>query len=407
MWMKLKALVRKYLSTAQGTRVATGILCVLLVAILNQKLGFVRYLDYLKEINLDAWLEGLASTPSPRIVLVTIDAADYLAYFGERSPLKPDIVADVVKLAFDGGASVVGVDIDTADWPDKFRAEHLSSYASRIVWAGDPPAKALTAPGSMPWIFADPALQQSKAENPKMRNETGIARTHPRLDGISFSDAIVCMFDPHNEICGEQEKRTEGEYIRFLSRRPCSDCFMEPDIQTLTLTMLKDARGSGRREWSARQPFKDMIVLIGGTAPKLKDYHATPFGRSSGVGIHADLISSRLLGPLVSVSKWAEFWIDFLCGVFVVAVEELIRHWAARRSSKAGHLVSEFAFLPAMLIGTLSITVLSYWLFRIGQTYFSCLVVIGSLFVHDWWASHVELASESGRHPHTKEAGAS
>ncbi|HHP7244922.1 MAG TPA: protein kinase domain-containing protein, partial [Elainellaceae cyanobacterium] len=72
------------------------------------------------------------------------------------------------------------------------------------------------------------------------------------------------------------------------------------------------------------QTFKDKIVLVGPTATLFQDMHATPFGKMSGVEVHANAIATLLKNRAIAHALPNSYWRGVLVFVSALALGTLI-----------------------------------------------------------------------------------
>src|SRR5205823_13507361 len=91
---------------------------------------------FLSGLTLDQLIRSSTPIQENRIVLIDITEDDYRDLFGQRRPLNPSIIMELITGAHNGGAKLIAVDISTTDWPKDWETHVTRPPAgTRVVWA--------------------------------------------------------------------------------------------------------------------------------------------------------------------------------------------------------------------------------------------------------------------------------
>jgi CHASE2 domain-containing sensor protein len=296
----------------------------LAVEMLLEQIGAIRPIDsYVFDTMF--WLQD--SPQSQRVVLVTIDNADYREHFDRRSPLDARKVFDAVRLIARGRPCVIGVDLDTSG-PDFAKATALPE---NVVWARGAAAvedKPETGGEGIPAAIECDGFLGGAAGYRTYRDEEGRLSTHP-ASGVALAcidpDGVVRRYahcfhgvdigakelpamGPSEglvdslawKIVSEYRRRHNGAETRVDATQPRSASGREEELAIIHFspdrlrfqhirfsTLLQKAE---RSEWLS--VFQDKIVLLGGTYRAARDEHATPVGARHGMEVVAEEIDT-------------------------------------------------------------------------------------------------------------------
>jgi hypothetical protein len=350
----------------------------------------MRLPQYLLEVSFDEFARNNLAPTDDRIVLIDIDDESYREDFHSESPMSPDVVRKLIQFAVDNKAVVIGVDIDTSHWGRECNRLDHQPLDVRII-CGSVNADAVGYLG----------ISAVRVDEPHVRNETGIVRTHPAFGPggrLSFSDALVDRYCNPAELpggttmplrlsdCPLKEKLAEtigqSRYISFVERQPCppgSVCRSSPRFARFPAgKLLRPPKGTPPPD----DLFFNKIVLIGGTAEAFRDDHESPFGPESGLELHAEMVASRLHGGVSPLSKWTTIGLDLFTGVLILFLQGLaVRRFAVRTGRPS---LKEPLELLVIIAAALTVGYLAYLSFWIAQINYSFMVVLLSLLVGDW-----------------------
>jgi hypothetical protein len=228
------------------------------------------------------------------VVIVDIDENDFADIFkGQRSPLNPPVLQQVVDAIARGEPCVVGVDIDTGfDQFRSFRTEHLDNF----VWARDfQDASEIIPRGVLGSDVTTGREATIRSALPRTISEKGVTRYYSRMVETnkgnlpSFGWAIF-----------EEARRRKCPGIAFPD--------LEATDETLTIGFSRGASGTGRTRipashilkfdegnWENKELIKGKIVLLGGSYLN-EDRRPTPLGMMNGFSINANIIETELRG---------------------------------------------------------------------------------------------------------------
>jgi CHASE2 domain-containing sensor protein len=137
--------------------------------------------------------------------------------------------------------------------------------------------------------------------------------------GDSFPWAIVrafCQKSPKaSRLCSEagqhNRKIERDKFLNFSGNRY--------DLPTYAASFVLTAHGA--EWWKDKSPFRDKVVLLGGSFRAARDVYNTPLGTTSGVQLMAQVVESELQGRGISqVNKLLMILFDFAAWIVLVAV---------------------------------------------------------------------------------------
>lgn len=279
-----------------------------------EKLG---WFDRFEMAWLDSFLIFQSTGAQQDVIVVYVTDGDYHKLFRARSPLDPTVLSDVITAVLRGGASAVGVDVDTSD--KSFQALRTSPGWTAVIWAeGGAPngdgvfrvEKPLGGRGGVPeGIAAFPI------------DGDGIVRHYQRMfradDGLvpSFAWRVVQVFcRERGTKCARsslQRGSTDRLILHFTSEGQAAGRLSASDV-------IHAAASAG---WGSTQPFKGRIVLIGGSYRAGRDVIASPVGIKPGVSLTADAVRTELgQGPIQPLRDALAFLLDLFIGALIVYI---------------------------------------------------------------------------------------
>ena len=142
-------------------RFAEGALFVLIALAFTVALHHTHFVRGFERANLSilSLIAGLAGA-SRDVDVVTITDDDYRNLFSSESPLREDLVRELIRGIADAGAAVIGVDIVTDDWKESCR--HNKEIGIPIVWFRDIKVSGGDAIQETPW--KEPTVGGSEEE---------------------------------------------------------------------------------------------------------------------------------------------------------------------------------------------------------------------------------------------------
>ena len=167
-----------------------------LITFFVQVIEHLGWFEHLQATIVDTLSRGLTHEVPKDILIVEITDENYKEFFGQRSPLNPDTVIQLIQSVEQLHPTVIGVDLDTRDvaWAeaDLRRLEHLMP---RIVWAGVPeeattPEENPSDPGNPAPLRLLPVL--GGHVDPKWPVAVGVVRFPTGPDG--FVRAFHCSY---------------------------------------------------------------------------------------------------------------------------------------------------------------------------------------------------------------------
>lgn len=268
-----------------------------------------------------AWLDSfliLQSVPPPQdVIVVYVTDDDYYRFFRGQSPLDARRLSQLIGAASAGGASVIGVDIDTSN--ESFRHLRIDPTWTTIVWGED-----------------------------GIPNEDGTMHVVRALGGRAVKSAGLTDFpiDGDGVVRGYQRVFiTNGSALASLpwalvqafcakTRPSCSRIDLSNGSTERLVLHFALEPSSGRRlsagdvlqastspRWQASKPFRDRIVLIGGSYRAGRDVIISPMGAKPGVSLVADAVRTELgQGPIEPLRDGLAFLVDVLIGALIVYI---------------------------------------------------------------------------------------
>ena len=273
-----------------------------------------------------AWLDSfliMNRAQNSNVAIVYITDKDYYKLFQGRSPLDAAILSRAVSAASVGGASVIGVDLDTSD--RSFRTLQIDSRWPAVIWGEE----GIPNTGSMvpvPALGGRSIALTGLTEFPI--DSDGVVRRYQRtfMSGSkllpSFSWIIVKTYCArHLNLCSHID-------LRDASSRTMVMRFSSLPRQSLSVGEILDAARSPY--WRESRPLNDMIVLIGGSYHAGRDLVVTPLGIKPGVSLTADAIRSEFdRGPIQPLRSGIAFLLDLGIGALIVWISYGFRPRAA------------------------------------------------------------------------------
>ena len=274
--------------------------------------------------------------PTPDIVLVLVDDESF-AKLGHRQPLPRRELAQLGEFLLKSGARVVGFDIHvtTASEPE---ADNALVRFSRTSSAGGSPvvfaAVATPTTGTPPSYVLGPAFSAELASlfgyanvplgadgvvrrlNPVLHGERGplpsfalaVLAAHERYTPQTLTQALA---DPRGPVlpAGDPARgilRSERVSLRTLSSNVWRIDFAGPPgtFASFPAGVLLTMAASGATP-EQDNPFRDRIVLVGGTFAESRDFHPTPLGLMAGVEIQANIVHTLLARRALLPPHWA------------------------------------------------------------------------------------------------------
>lgn len=308
-----------------------------------QRLGLFEGLE---ETDADHYAQTFWKGRSDRIVLITIDDADYRSLFKATSPLNSEKLIELIQAIRNYKPRVLGVDLLTGDWPPRSRM--LGDDNPPVAWARDGLEESLS--GVLIWnrvagyavppatlCYAAPIgrpdpdgsvrhYSTSVHTQGSGSGETGIFPTLPVVLASSFPDKpLDCRSRPNLSI-----KR-----IKFTGPNHFFDHLRASDV-------LRDSSGL------LRTHFQGKIAILGGTYAAARDQYASAGGFLSGLDILAHSVETELSEPVHEVPWLASAllnlgfslllycvvfhlpWpLDISASIIAVALSSLIFGWLA------------------------------------------------------------------------------
>jgi CHASE2 domain-containing sensor protein len=315
-WIGRRPLIRAVI------RAMPVILAVVLATVLMSSLGWLERFE-------SAGFDTFNILQSPRdpshVVLAAITDEDYRNLFAETSPLDPARLYQIIQAIAQGSPSLIAVDIDTSS--SVFRRFQAPPDWPPIVWGQDfEQSEDFVRPLSV--LAGQPIRDRDSVGIAALPQDSdGIVRRHLREFrtekgtvpsfpwqviqtasnlGISEFRAASLEGEGHN---------TKGLLLNFSGERynlaPLSVGFV-----------LQGAQGE---DWKLRGPFKNKVVILGGSYRAARDTYVTPVGMMLGVQLMAQAVESEMGGGIRGFNHFVELLFDLVCGVLLVVVHHRFR----------------------------------------------------------------------------------
>ena len=369
-----------------------ALLLALSVSLLTSLASYMGYLDGLeaKALDLLLWLRG--QQKSPEIVLVQIDDEAF-HNLGEKQPLPRSYLAGLIEVVARGGAKVIGVDVEFKVPTDPRQDEALVKAILDAEENGV--SKVVPVYIIRPEKEAGGTTRYTRAPffSSKLAGVAGFANAQVESDGFvrhiplavrgsdgkilpSFALAVLARYAGYDAARLEAAVN-QGEKITLLL--PEWDKFSGALLPGLTPFSfeLEDswkinfagAKGSFRAipsdpvfqlsqqkvALAGDNPFREKIVLIGGTFGDSRDFFPTPKGLMSGMEIHANIIHTLLSrSQILPTHRLLAVSISLVFAVVISLLLTLLRPSVVN--------ILSFAAVPVLLIPSyLTFVYLGLW----------------------------------------------
>ncbi|HEX7679023.1 MAG TPA: CHASE2 domain-containing protein [Thermoanaerobaculia bacterium] len=375
-----------------------GVVIIGLAALLTGQCERSRFIQALEMANLDAWVVSHHTDLSRDIVMIDIGDNDYKETFDRKSPLDRGKVRKLIVLIAKAGASVIAVDLDTADWtpqdlpPDWLREGIRPGHQTpTIIWA----RTTHEAEGGHLLLnrFAgrdDTTPIQAADETvcwgvPEVLESGGFVRAYHRNISLgattvpSLAAAAAAAFReprPHYETTGSVncsilshrfDDRASPAILRTGGRR--FPRYHPPELELMG-TSPSDAGTP------VVTPLSDKIVILGGSFAEARDSYWTAAGKRDGIEVLATAIDSEMHKPMPLEASGLLFYIvDIVFGLIILLTGRLLPY--------SGSLLVVVGAIPvAAVVG-------SFLAFSSWSYFASFMPVLLGVFLHklfdDWW----------------------
>lgn len=289
---------------AERRRLLPALLAVAAAVVLFVPLTWTAEFHAIEDSARDVQVRAAPAHGSDRVLVVTIDDADYDALFSGRSPLNPDTLARLLRAVARGRPRAIGIDLETSDHsfqPLRALADSIRDHGgARSVWARD----AVSCP-----LARNPDPDSSCA--PELLQPGGVLG---RDDGGAPSGLVVVALDPGGTIRRYRAvlPTTTGGLVTFpwAVWRAYNPKAPAPFDSSTTRFVSFHPPAADAWHVSARQLLDleptagyqsgailgDKIVLIGGAYRAGRDEHHTPIGILPGVQIQGQMVETILAG---------------------------------------------------------------------------------------------------------------
>ena len=346
------------------------------VTLLTVLLEYAGWLRGFETVALDTWLRLIRPIRPEFVRVVSINDDDYSHFFGRKSPLDPKTLKTLIEAIAQGRPVVIGVDVDTSDAEWKNIAGNFSAAAegrAAIVWeqeaiGEEEPLKTLPILGGAQ-ITPEPLSGIAGL----FQDWDGVVRRYQRhfrtpagekgqikmID--SFPWAIVKTFYQESSQASRLPSRlresieaeTRGD-TKTGDERLLNFSGDRYDFQPYAASFVLSAHEAAW--WKAKSPFRDKIILLGGSYRAGRDVYMTPLGMTTGIQLMAQAVESELQGKgIYHLNKLLMILFDFVAWIALVAVYYFCRLSVA--------LWTSIVAIPLLsLMGSLfAFSSLAYW----------------------------------------------
>lgn len=363
---------------------------------------------------LDTFLRLHSRKMSERVVVVEVTDQDYenSLLFQGKSPLKSELLAELVSNIRKYDPAVIAMDFDTRskDWcqlnndllakilPEK-KDQHDPAPNSPVIWAEIPSniEEPLSLTPVLGGMLRDPSYvgvprfpvdsdglvrryeeefsvtgslgdcsSQPARSTDIPEGEQRLAATSTRDIFPSFAKAILDHACERGVGCSSpRQERHEPVIFNFYGDR-----YRFPIIQSHEF--IGPAAKSESNDLKAQRTalFHNKIVLIGGNFSAARDVYITPLGPMAGVELIALAIESDFSGGIRETQKWLEKLADFVVGSLIVFL-----YFYYRRRPRVAFLASLFGipFVAGFF---------SWLLFQSAAYWFNFMPIIIGMVLH-------------------------
>jgi len=285
------------------------------------------YLNASRERSLDLFMRLQRHGPFADVVIVAIDD-DAFEALGQRQPLSRDYLARIVRGLARSGAAVIALDVSLSTRTDGDEAlavavrEFSDGGLSRVVTvAGWPPSGPLADTGLMGRSVSGSAEVQEDSDGVVRRASLALRRGErvdpsfalailARLQGMDQPTLGRLLEQPGGQLdlpVWRQGSKWEGTAapLAVVADVPWRINFLGPTGTFLTIPAgAVAALANPGAEVAADNPVRGRIALVGGTFADSRDFYTTPYGRLSGVEIHANLVHMLGTRSFIQPSGW-------------------------------------------------------------------------------------------------------
>lgn len=357
---------------------------------------------------LDSLLLAQSSRRSDQVVVVTIDDDEFQSdeLFNGTSPLKPEVIGEILSAIAAGKPRLIAVDLDTSSpvLADQYRqmaeVTTVKDGWPPVIWSCDGKPKVGHQSGhGVPILQITPALTDNRLAASGLINlpsdTDGVVRRYYRtfqtangecgvpspMDSLPW--AVIKKYSeltpktqlPEHLLTLRNERATAHEPNELLMNLPGDRYSFDHIASTTVLKSAKQAFWSGDKS-----PVHNKIVLLGGTYRAARDLYQTPVGRVPGIDLLAMTIESELQKTGIGITRHTvAILIDILFGALLVYL-----NW---------RFVSPRAMLWNLLaVGVLAI-VASYITFNTFGYWLNFAVVLVGIWLHNQLDMFRELPS--------------
>lgn len=303
--------------------------------------SYLGYLEFIENKALDLLIFLRGQQRSPEIVLIKIDNEAF-EKFGEKQPIPRSYLADLIKVVSDGGARVIGLDIElrvSADpIDDKLLIQTIrdakENGLSKIVlsYSIRPEKKDSASPYYRRSVLFDERLNVMAGFANAPLDSDGFVRrvplTLPGRDGHllpSLGIAVLARYAGYDPMTLAQALKSDSVTTLLLPEWDRLGGKLLPNHTSLALAPHESWRinftGAGESFFAlpsepvaqlARSniqiapdnPFRGKIVLIGATFQESRDFYSTPYGLMSGLEIQANITQTILARAQIRPARW-------------------------------------------------------------------------------------------------------
>ena len=373
--------------------VASGLFWMAVCEIIHLGMQQTSFYKRMVNANLDALLSSRNVSVSPDVFVIWVTEDDYRnpELFASTSPLKPEVLVNIIRAVVTSGPKAVGVDFDTSAWKaDELNLQELLRKETPIVWA------------------------QATIETP---NATGGFDLGKVLGGgvPGVCSGVTVYFPEEDGLVREYQSYLRNQTGEFFPSLPfnladvyarglgaCQESTRQPSSKDAAEPQLINYRGGAAAfghlsagallkladspDWKQSNPLAGKMVLLGGAYQAARDAYPTPIGYLPGVDILANTVQTRLSGGELTHGPAWNSVLGYLEGVvLLVAFYFIPERWG---------------LLVTILTGPIYGLVVNWFAFHWGGAFLSFapsfigLVIFKSI---DYAREHRELTHENER----------
>jgi CHASE2 domain-containing sensor protein len=291
--------------------------------------------ETLANSSLDAAIAVQKPVQTPSVRLVEIDDQDYTDLFHARSPLDPQVLAEILVAVAKGHPRAMVIDIDTSD----STFHDMPTPPVPIVWnvSGEQAdSGAFTLYPPLGGRKLPPGSVAALAIAPQ--DERGVVRGYQHSYPLTSGGMVD---SPGYAAAGIVAGHAPADTVALAGRTHYLD-YRYRFTPIKARDLVEDAKSD---TWDKMAFFDGKVVVLGGAYRVARDQYATPKGLLNGCEIIAQAVAAEIEGTSISAaSRWMTGLMMVIGGLTTLAVY----HWLRFRVAFAVSL----ALIPALSIAS-------------------------------------------------------